>query len=84
MRILCVSDLHNDRAAAVRLAVEVRHALATEMAAARFQRHFLQMRGRFTLDGRLGGVPVTDSGEGFFETYVPAPSAGVTTRPTRR
>jgi len=68
----------------VRLAVEVRHALATEMAAASFQRHFLQMRGRFTLDGRLGGVPVTDSGEGFFETYVPAPAAGVTTRPTHR
>jgi hypothetical protein len=68
----------------VRLVVEVRHALATEMGAAGFQRHFLQMRGHFTLEGRLAGAAVADSGEGFFETYVPAAAAGMTTRPTRR
>ncbi len=30
---------------------------------------FHQLRGRWRLDGRSGGVPVTDSGEGFFETW---------------
>ncbi|HWA57777.1 MAG TPA: hypothetical protein VG692_11025 [Gemmatimonadales bacterium] len=33
-------------------------------------RHFLQMRGSFRLDGRVGGVAVADSGSGFFETYL--------------
>ena len=33
-------------------------------------RRFLQMRGRFTLRGTLGGLAVADSGTGFFETYV--------------
>ncbi len=33
-------------------------------------RRFLQMRGRFTLHGPLGGRAVADSGMGFFETYV--------------
>jgi hypothetical protein len=32
--------------------------------------NFLQMRGRFTLEGRVAGVPVRDAGTGFFETYV--------------
>ena len=32
---------------------------------------FLQMRGRFTLTGALAGRTVSDSGSGFFETYVP-------------
>jgi hypothetical protein len=39
------------------------------MAAAAFQRFFLQMRGRAVLRGRLAGQPVSDSGQGFFETY---------------
>ena len=54
----------------VRLTVEVEHALATDMGAATFRRAFLQMRGRFALSGRVGGEPVADRGEGFFETYV--------------
>jgi hypothetical protein len=28
------------------------------------------MRGAFTLAGRVAGTPVTDEGEGFFETYL--------------
>ena len=54
----------------VRIAVQVEHALATDMSAATFRRVFLQMRGRFTLDGRIGGAAVGDSGRGFFETYL--------------
>ncbi|MEO6057729.1 MAG: hypothetical protein ABIQ49_12900 [Gemmatimonadales bacterium] len=53
----------------VTLAVTVEHALATEMGAASFRRHFLQMRGRFVLRGRVAGAQVSDSGHGFFETY---------------
>jgi hypothetical protein len=34
-----------------------------------FRRVFLQMRGHFTLSGRLLGEMVADSGTGFFETY---------------
>jgi hypothetical protein len=53
----------------VSLAVEVEHALATEMSASSFRRLFFQMRGRYTLRGRLAGAQVSDSGSGFFETY---------------
>ena len=53
----------------VRLTAEIDHALATEMSASAFRRLFFQMRGRFELVGRLGGVPVSDTGRGFFETY---------------
>lgn len=68
----------------VRLEVEVGHALATEMGAAGFRRNFLQMRGRFTLRGRMGGTAVEDQGDGFFETYVPTTASAVPSRPTRR
>jgi hypothetical protein len=54
----------------VTLRVRVGHALATDMSAGAFQRTFLQMRGAFTLAGRVAGTPVTDEGEGFFETYL--------------
>ncbi|MBA3444086.1 MAG: hypothetical protein H0T58_04450 [Gemmatimonadales bacterium] len=54
----------------VQLAVEVLDALATEMRASEFRRVFLQMRGRFTLSGKVAGQAVADSGMGFFETYV--------------
>ncbi len=54
----------------VRLEVDVEEALASEMAASTFRRAFLQMRGSFTLSGKLGGEPVSDRGQGFFETYV--------------
>jgi len=51
------------------LGVEVDHALATPATSAADARLFLQMRGRFRLGARLGGVTVSDSGSGFFETY---------------
>ena len=51
------------------LAVDVEHALATEMNAASFRRLFFQMRGRFARTGRMGGTEVSDTGRGFFETY---------------
>jgi hypothetical protein len=54
----------------VTLRVRVAHALATDMSAGSFQRTFLQMRGAFTLVGRVAGAPVSDEGEGFFETYL--------------
>jgi hypothetical protein len=43
------------------------------MGAASYQRVFLQMRGRFDVQGRVLGQEVADSGLGFFETYVPKP-----------
>jgi len=55
----------------VRLGVEVEDALASRHEAEGLSRHFLQMRGRFTLAGRIAGAAVADSGAGFFETYVP-------------
>jgi hypothetical protein len=55
----------------LRLDVRVLDALGTEMGAGGFQRVFLQMRGRFTVTGRLLGQTLADSGTGFFETYVP-------------
>jgi hypothetical protein len=53
----------------VLLSVEVDHALATETTASSFRRLFFQLRGRFTLEGRLAGSVVADTGPGFFETY---------------
>jgi hypothetical protein len=54
----------------LRLDVSVADALGTEMRTSVFRRVFLQMRGRFTIRGRLLGETVADSGTGFFETYV--------------
>jgi hypothetical protein len=54
----------------LRLDVRVIDALATEMGTGGFRRVFLQMRGRFSLSGRVLGKAVADSGTGFFETYV--------------
>jgi hypothetical protein len=31
--------------------------------------YFIQMKGRATISGRVGGAPVSGSGTGFFETY---------------
>ena len=31
--------------------------------------YFIQMKGRATISGRVGGSPVAGSGTGFFETY---------------
>lgn len=54
----------------VRLEVAVSDALATGMNIGGVRRAFLQMRGSFHLSGRVDGKEVTDSGAGFFETYV--------------
>jgi hypothetical protein len=54
----------------LRLNVQVQDALATEVSAGGFRRVFLQMRGRFTVRGKLLGQIVDDSGMGFFETHV--------------
>jgi hypothetical protein len=54
----------------LRLEVRVVDALATETGSDGFRRVFLQMRGRFSLSGRVLGKAVADSGTGFFETYV--------------
>jgi len=53
----------------LRLAVAVTDALGTDMKTRGFHRTFLQMRGRFTISGRVLGQSVSDSGAGFFETY---------------
>ena len=60
----------------VRLRVGVTDAQATRMAAAGLSRYFLQMRGRWRLEGRIGGEAVADSGVGFFETFVGGERAG--------
>ena len=54
----------------VRLSVRVEHALASEVAASTLRRTFLQMRGRFELDGTVLGDSLHDRGQGFFETYL--------------
>jgi hypothetical protein len=54
----------------VRLDVEVGDALASGMDVEAMRRAFLQMRGRFQMRGRVGGEEISDSGAGFFETYV--------------
>jgi hypothetical protein len=54
----------------LRLDVQVVDALGTRMSTGGFRRVFLQMRGRFSLEGRLLGRTVADSGTGFFETYI--------------
>jgi hypothetical protein len=54
----------------LRLDVDVADALGTRMGAGGFRRVFLQMRGCFTVRGKLLGDIVADSGTGFFETYV--------------
>jgi hypothetical protein len=54
----------------VRLRGVVEDAAATRMGAGGFSRYFLQLRARFTLEGRIAGAAVADSGRGFFETYV--------------
>lgn len=57
----------------VRVRVEVLSTQATRAGTAGLGRSFLQMRGRFVLEGLLGGSAVADSGLGFFETWLTAP-----------
>lgn len=54
----------------VRLDVDVTDVLASGMGVGGMRRAFLQMRGSFTLHGRVDGQSVADTGQGFFETYV--------------
>lgn len=54
----------------VRLRVRVTDGLVSRAGPAAGARRFLQMRGRFTLHGRVLGRIVADSGSGFFETYL--------------
>ncbi|HEX5634694.1 MAG TPA: hypothetical protein VFX50_15735, partial [Gemmatimonadales bacterium] len=54
----------------LRLDVDVSSAQSSQVGAAGMRRLFLQMRGRFRLEGRVGGQAVRDEGLGFFETYV--------------
>jgi hypothetical protein len=53
----------------LRIAVAVKDALGTDMKTGGLRRTFLQMRGHFTVTGRVLGQAVSDSGAGFFETY---------------
>jgi hypothetical protein len=50
--------------------VRVVDVLATSTGTAGSDRLFLQMRGRFSLSGRVLGQTIADSGMGFFETYL--------------
>ena len=54
----------------VRLSVQVDHALASVASASTYRRTFLQMRGRFELEGKVLGESLQDRGQGFFETYL--------------
>lgn len=53
----------------LRVAVSVASANATPVEAAGLRRALLQLRGRFTVTGRVAGQVVSDSGGGFFETW---------------
>ena len=54
----------------VRLEVDVADVLASAMGVGGMSRAFLQMRGSFTLQGKVDGEAMADTGQGFFETYV--------------
>jgi hypothetical protein len=54
----------------LRLDIRVADALATEMQTGTYRRTFIQMRGKFTLTGRALNQTLSDSGKGFFETYL--------------
>ena len=53
----------------LRVAVAVKSVNATPINAAGWRRAFLQMRGWFTVTGKVAGREVSDSGGGFFETW---------------
>ncbi len=54
----------------LRVTAQIADFQATSRTSAGMGVNFLQMRGAFHLEGRVGGVAVTDDGTGFFETYV--------------
>ena len=53
----------------LRLDVSIRNLQTTPIGTGSANVQFLQMRGQFTARGRLLGIPVADSGLGFFETF---------------
>ena len=59
----------------LRLEVEVRHRRVTGLPVEGLEGAalFYQLRGRAELSGRLGGSPVREAGEGFFETWAVRP-----------
>jgi len=60
----------NDAADRLQIDITVRDVLATRVG----KQVFLQMRGGYTVEGRVGGRTIMFSTEGFAETFVPAPS----------
>jgi hypothetical protein len=71
----------------LRLGVAILDATASRSAAAGMERVFLQMRGRWGLEGRAAGVQIRDSGLGFFETWLegePRTASPDDPRPDRR
>ena len=56
----------------LRLDIRVLDAQASRSGAGGFGRWFLQLRGEFTLEGTAAGTRVSETGRGFFETYVKA------------
>jgi hypothetical protein len=54
----------------VRLEVDVVDALATVTNVGGMRRPFFQMRGTFRMAGKVEGKEISDTGTGFFETYV--------------
>ncbi|MEP6589854.1 MAG: hypothetical protein ABJC19_01620 [Gemmatimonadota bacterium] len=66
LRILAVR-----RADTLRVTVAIEAADATPSGGPGIPQWFLQMRGHWTLRGRAAGVPVADSGRGFFEVWQP-------------
>jgi hypothetical protein len=59
----------------LRVQLDIEDAIATDMRQSSQQdrsvgkQHFIQMKGTATLSGRVGGEPVSGTGNGFFETY---------------
>ncbi len=57
-------------------AVKVLDVHATQVGNGGPGRVFLQMRGEWTMSGKAAGEPVSDSGTGFFETWIRPPGNG--------
>jgi hypothetical protein len=58
----------------VRVGIAILDVTASRSEAAGMTRVFLQVRGRWTVNGRVAGNPVSDGGTGFFETWLEPPS----------
>ncbi len=60
----------------VHVVLHLDEGLGTALGTGGFTRRFVQMRGRFHLRGRIAGQAVSDSGSGFFETWLRAGGTG--------